>query len=271
MTQVEVVALWAGLLTGVASIVLSIVAIVTSILADRRSVSVSQHVIQSLQKIETTVAQQSGDTRQLIKAAWDKLLGAVDHQVLDRPNDSSSAKEIAQGIAAELREEFRRASDTTSVSVPGSSAAKSAHIEEVVENLEQSLEALLERMREPTRPRDALEAVLNNVSSLSSEAQALLKVMYQQHLSRNQYQSLLKSPFAGPALIELRRRGLITPVQGQSNNGKPIPCYYFPSDMGKALRAAIQLLPPLPDSIEERMRKDLTATGYPDDDEEVRD
>lgn len=77
MTDVEKVALWIGLLSGAISIALSLVAIVFAILVDKRAKDVSDQTIKSLQKIESAVERQSDDTRELIKAGWDKMLGTV--------------------------------------------------------------------------------------------------------------------------------------------------------------------------------------------------
>src|SRR5579864_4569961 len=78
MNQAESVAFWVGFIGSMVGIVLSIVAIVFSILVDRRSSRISDHTIQSLQKIESAVERLSSDTRELIKAGWDKMLGNVD-------------------------------------------------------------------------------------------------------------------------------------------------------------------------------------------------
>jgi len=64
----QTIALWVGLLSGIVGIVLSVVAIVFTVLVDRRSSQVTGQTIQSLQKIESAVERLSSDTRELIKA-----------------------------------------------------------------------------------------------------------------------------------------------------------------------------------------------------------
>jgi hypothetical protein len=267
VTQVEIVALWAGLITGIASIVLSFVAIAASVLTDRRSSKISEHTIQSLQKIETTVAQQSDDTRQLIKAAWDKLLGTVDRQFID--SGLASAKTIAQGIAAELREELQPSGCGGSSATP-ERGADTDRIDKLIERLESSLEAILRRAPSSARPGQSLDLLLENVSRLSPEAQALLKNIRGHHLSRQQYQKLSESKSLGSAILELRREGLLIPVQ-HSYKGRSVPCYYFPPGVGRQLHAAGPLLPVVPDEVEKMVTDELRATGYPAHDEEPGD
>ena len=78
LNQVETVALWIGVVTGVASIVLSIIAILFARDVDRWSGEVSKQTIRSLESIETTVQRLSEDTGGLIKVAWDRMLGTME-------------------------------------------------------------------------------------------------------------------------------------------------------------------------------------------------
>jgi len=261
MTQVETVALWCGLIGSVAGIVLSILAITVSILSDRRSERISASTIQSLQKIETAVAQQTDDTRQLIKAAWDKLLGAVDRQMSEPGLSPTSAKSVAQGIAAELRDELRLAAIETTSADTVDRPPKEERIGAVVNSLENSLEGLL-------RQKDGglhseLDALVNSISSLSPEAQALLQLIRPKHVTREQYRRLMSTENLRRPVMELRGKGLIIPVQPHKGTGDSSPSYYYPPWLAQSLRRAFPLAPEIPNEVEEAVRADLKAAGYP--------
>ncbi|MGB8412088.1 MAG: hypothetical protein WCE23_04615 [Candidatus Binatus sp.] len=265
MNDVGSVALWVGLIAGIAGIVLSIVAIVAAVLADRRSSRISEHTIRSLQKIESTVGQQSDDTRQLIKAAWDKLLGAVDRPYAD--SASFSAKTIAQGIAAELREELQPVISKTGTELVSIKRDEENRVARVIDSLENSVEGALRHAQENIPSSRSLDALMETVTSLSPEAQALLFAMRRHHLSRNQYQKLRDSSHLSPPLSELRKQGLIIPVQ-HFYGDKALPCYYFPPGLARLYRAACAILPPPPEELLAGVEAELKATGYPDHDDD---
>ena len=261
MDQVQLVALWAGLLTGVASIVLSIVAIVFSFHADKRGSELSKHTIESLQKIETTVGRQSADTTQLIKAAWDKLLGAVDHGNNAVPA-SASAKAIAEGLATELHEDLKVLVAGLGTNGARTPAAAESQLTSVVGKLEEVVEALLRQANAPTGTSDSLDRLINTIAHLSPEAHSLLIAIRRHHLSRNQYRQLGASPFLGSAIAELRRQGLIIPVRHGD-----MPCYFYPPGIGKLVHAAKPLLEPVSQEIESRVQEELKSAGYPEHNE----
>src|SRR5262245_13410053 len=120
MSTVETVALWVGLISSIVSIVLSIVAIVFSLLVERQSSRVAAQTIQSLQKIESAVERLSSDTRELVKAGWDKMLGYVAPPLLNAPIPDAAAKSVASGITAELRADLAPtdAGDNTRAVIP---------------------------------------------------------------------------------------------------------------------------------------------------------
>ena|SRR5436190_17397695 len=103
MNNVEQVALWVGLISGIVSIVMSVVAIAFAVMVDRSSRAVTAQTIKSLQKIESDVERLSSDTRELIKAGWDRMLGSVS---LAYPPESTAPSQLASGIAAELKSEL---------------------------------------------------------------------------------------------------------------------------------------------------------------------
>ena len=249
----QTVALWVGLSGTIVGIVLSIVAIVFSILVDRRSSKVSDQTIQSLQKIESAVERLSSDTRDFIKAGWDKMLGSV-----DRPSPSGgdfSAKEVASGIAAELRAEL------AAIRPEAQTAAKTDEIERVLSSVEASLTAQLRNQPARSRPSEALDTTVAAARTLSQGAQELLRQISRVHLERDEYRKLTQGRF-GDALHELRASGLLIPLQHRNEDGKPIPCYWFSPDMASVIRNAVRFLDKSEPSLRDEVRQELVRVGY---------
>jgi hypothetical protein len=67
VTEVDTVALWVGIITGIASTVLALVAIWFTFVVNQRSTQVSDQTIRSLEAIESAVKRQSTDTNDLIQ------------------------------------------------------------------------------------------------------------------------------------------------------------------------------------------------------------
>jgi hypothetical protein len=259
MNQTESVAFWIGLVGTIAGIVLSIIAIVFSILVDRRSSTVSDKTIQSLQKIESAVERSSSDTRELIKAGWDRMLGNVGVQSPQTAAASDNAKEIAGGIAAELRDELSKLASNVGAS-EGTSKAKFEEIESYLKNLEATLSAQLRAARVDVRPGAKIDEVINSVRNLSPTAYAILKAIERKHLSRAQYQKLTEGPL-GSAILELRQAGLLAPAVHKTSSG-PEPCYYYPSEIASAVRAVIEISGSPHSSAERQVRTELSRVGY---------
>ena len=256
MSQVELVALWAGLIASIAGIVLSIVAITFSILVDRRSSKISDHTIQSLQKIESTVERLSSDTRELIKAGWDKMLGNFSGESPEAPAEIR-ANEISAGIVSELRSELKSLANESSEKAP---SAKD--IEGMIRNLETSLTTQLSDLAASRRPGEQLDRALMKLTKLSPPAKVLLGEISKagRHISRDEYNVLLKTPLEGP-LKELREIGAIIPVVHHAK-GQDIPCYYFPPFAAPAIRGAIPLLEKPAESTIHDVRKELAKIRY---------
>ena len=66
------------MISSIVIVVLSIVTIAFAVLVNNRASDINDKMIQSLQKIEFAVERSSEDTRELIKADWDKMLGNVE-------------------------------------------------------------------------------------------------------------------------------------------------------------------------------------------------
>jgi hypothetical protein len=258
MNQVEAVAFWCGFIASIVGIVLAIVAIAFSILVDRRSSQVSEHTVQSLQKIESVVERLSSDTRELIKAGWDKMLGGVDKSPAPEYSDSN-AKQIAAGIAAELRSELVALS-ADKKSQDGESHQKIEALESYLKDLEASLMGQLRRVTENTRPSVRFEEVTNTIRSLSGRALAFLRAISRAHLTQAEYRILSSGPMRD-SILELRKSGLLAPVVHNTGRGE-VPCYYYPSDIAMIVRAVLDTIPEPPLALQQEVVEQLDSVGY---------
>jgi hypothetical protein len=256
LNQTESVAFWIGLIASITGIVLSLVAIVFSVLVDRRSSTISDKTIQSLQKIESAVERSSSDTRELIKAAWDKMLGQVDREPTQTTGDSS-AKQIAAGIAAELRSEL---SNLAGKNDPAQKQPSVEHLERYLKDLEASLSAQLQASRPSDNSQLNFAIVLDQVRHLSERSVALLRAIRSRHLSQSQYRRLAEGPL-GESMLQLRRHALIVPVVHKTDHG-PEPCYWMPGEIAKVVREAVLLMPKPSASVEAEISEELAKVGY---------
>jgi hypothetical protein len=262
MTDVEKIALWAGLIASIVSIVLSIVAIVFARMVDRSARDVSAQTIKSLQKIESYVERVSSDTTGLIKAGWDRMLGNVARPPTDDANNS--AKEIAAGLLAEMRAELGLSEDEQHDDASPSSPSRGEKLNEAFDNLKSSLEAQLRTQRSSDRPGEAVDRIMDLLASLTPEAQTLASVIGNNgyHITFDQFQRLLRKSPLGDALSDLRDKGLLVPLEGLSGTGKPIPVYYFPSGLSDTVRAALLLLPETDPDLRSFIVSELETVGY---------
>jgi hypothetical protein len=196
------------------------------------------------------------------------MLGGVDRAPLPTQGDAG-AKEVAAGIAAELRSEL--ASLNTAKPGGDTAEARIAGLESYLKNLEASLSAQLKAQQADPRPSVKFESVLEAIGDLTRPAQALLRGISRVHLTKSEYQHLSQGRL-GPALVELRKVGLLVPVVHKTSHG-PEPCYYFPPGISKIARAALHVLPEPAQEIQQDVTKELKAVGYPsghgDDDRPV--
>ena len=102
LAQVETVGIWAGLLSAVVSIVLSVVAILFARDVDRRSMEISNQTIRSLESIQSTVQRLSDDTGGLIKVAWERMLGTMGAATAQ---PDSELQGLLYGLLAEFRQD----------------------------------------------------------------------------------------------------------------------------------------------------------------------
>jgi hypothetical protein len=256
MSDVEKIALWAGLIGSIVSIVLSIVAIWFAVHVNSRSEAVSDQTIRSLQKIESFVQRLSDDTSGLIKAAWDKMVGSM-YRTEGAAAQVSNAKEIASGLTAELKTEIEEKA------TPGQEATSSEtarRIEKAIEVFEKALEVQIASTRDQ-RSGHRTYPLYRVLKRLSPAALALLSGIRNRHLTRAQYRFLLDSGL-GTSVRELRKAGVLVPLEGVDPFGKKGPVYWFPSGSAAQVRQALLALGP-PDS-ESRNAVDgaLKAAGY---------
>ena len=85
--------LWAGLIASIAGIVLSVAALIFGVWVNNRATEVRDQTIKSLQKIESAVERLSEDTRGLINAGWDKMLGGFGTSTESRTNEDEDEKQ----------------------------------------------------------------------------------------------------------------------------------------------------------------------------------
>lgn len=256
MTEVEKIALWAGLISSIVSIALSVVATVFAILVNHRSEKVSDQTIKSLQKIESTVERLSEDTSGLIKAAWDTMLGSVSGTMARGAlGTSSAAHEIASGLASEVRSEIAvtgQGGDTV--------ANLSKRIESALQKLQTSIEGQLKVQSRPNRPA-AVFSKLEMLESLSPLAQELTRgLLSGGHLSQAQYNSLETGPLK-KTISELREAGLLVPLKGHDDDQGNL-VYWFSPGTSKNIRSALQLLPTVPASMKDVIKSELDKIDY---------
>jgi hypothetical protein len=261
MNQVESVAFWVGMIGSIVGIVLSLVAIVFSVLVDRRSSTISDRTIQSLQKIESAVERSSSDTRELIKAGWDKMLGSVDRSPTSTSGEAS-AKEVAAGIVAELRSELKTLAPEKSTD-DVESKSRVDQLEKYIKDLETSLVAQLKTAHSDVRPSVKFDEVSETIRQLSEPAYAVLRAIRYRHLTQKQYRDLSDGPY-GQAIAELRRNGLLAPVVHKTDRG-PEPCYFMPASTSRLASAAMQVLPKPNPALTHEIKSELRRIGYPVD------
>lgn len=271
LTDVETVGLWAGILVGVASVVLAIVAIYFSIEVDRRSAATAAETIRSLERIESAVKAQSQDTRDLIKVGWERMLGNVGSPARPQAADEG-IREVAAGLAAEIRAELGigEVGDGAPDGEPGTqvpegyvtTAEQGDRLEQALAQLRDTIETQLLATREG--PADEVQFWLEKLSDLPESAQVVARAVSPSHITADQWRELRRTRVPGRGLLELRRRGILIPLEGVKRDGTDTLVYWFPPTASRAIRAAVLLLPePDPGTLSYVQRR-LAAVGYPD-------
>lgn len=284
MDVVSAAATWVGLFTGIAGIILSIVAIWFTMAVDKRSRETTNQTIGSMQKIEGLVDRTSTDVGGLIRAAWDRMLGTVQGSNAGA-SDPDATRAIAAGLAAELRAELLGSGEQSDdepqqsdvpaeageVEASGGANGTSARERPADQGRDQQLDRIEQLDRAIRRLENSLEAQLRPdggtavdpvslMRSLSPVALGLLRALaeHQAHLERDEYIKLRRQfPFRG-ALNELREAGLVVPLAG----GGDEPVYWIPGRALGVVGAGLLTVPPEPLEIKNRVRRALIAVGY---------
>jgi hypothetical protein len=260
MDNVEHVALWVGLIASIVSIVLSGVAIAFAVMVDRGARAVTAQTIKSLQKIESDVERVSSDTRDLIKAGWDRMLGSVP---LAHATDTGARGELAAGIAAEVKSELATVVHETD---KATQEILERRLVDVIDAFESSLTTVPRTESRVSRRSVAVEEVRSRLELLSPGALAMAAAIVgeNRHLEAEQYRELRDGP-SGGALRELRRAGLLAPhvAAGKSDNDPPV--YFFPGRLPSTLRTALPLVASPGREADELVRAELKRVGYSPD------
>lgn len=249
MTQVELVALWSGLIASVVSIALSIVAIVFALWVNTRADRVNKQTIESLRRIEGLTEDMSRDIKELIKSAWDAMLFSP------QVNSSSSSfetqregeNEVVAGLVSEMQSQLQEGSAQS------------------LETLRQLIDELRETVRQNSGSDDReqrLSEIRAAVRTLPPETVELARQLSRGHLDRDQYRELLrKSPLAS-SLRRLRQRKLLVPLTGTTPDGNEVPVYWFPPDKYELIQAALLVAPDPPADVRDEVRRELERVNH---------
>jgi len=243
-------------MSSVASIVLSVVAIAFAIWVNNRASEIDNQMIRSLQKIESTVERVSSDTRELITAGWNKMLGGIGpDDVADAADDSREA--ISGGLATEVRSELLADEGAS----PPASPDRLERIQRTLEDLQQTVAAQLGQRPIPSGKH--IDLVLRRMSMLPIEARSILEVLASgRHIDRKEYVAAMKDPVLGDPLRSLRKAGLLVPLEGVGEDGDPVPVYHLPPGWVRRIRTALKLTGEIPDEIQSKVRATLSQHGY---------
>jgi hypothetical protein len=254
MTQVELVALWAGLISCIVGIVLSIVAIVSSILTNIRLERVTDQTVKSLQKIESDVQRISEETTGLIKAGWERMLGMTSG-VAPFPMTASSAKEIAEGLTSEIRTAIEEARGSGSEDLPKINSA----LREIRNTIAAQMGTITDY-----GPRKLPMSLDQRVSRLPDIAIELAYRISRYHLTRKQYETLKSDAFMGEYISRLRRMGILVPLRGHSEGSGEVreTVYWFPPDAADDIKAALTLSRHTTPEIRELVNSHLIDINY---------
>ena len=256
MNQLIDVATWVGLFAGVVGMALAVVAIWFTFSTDARSRRVSEQMIRSLQKIETSVERSSADTQGLIKVAWDRMLGDS-RQSVGSPDQSDSEPDSANNqIAAGLAEEVR-----SELSDKNGALDEDRLVQRITEAIQAQLRA---GQSSGGRISDRVDYWLRTITHLSPPALALAQIMAKDgHLNRSQYRSLsaANSTYAR-AIRELRTKGVITALAGEGEPRSQQPVYWFSPNDSRFIATALSLVPEVAGPRKDQLIKDLERVGY---------
>jgi hypothetical protein len=255
VTDVDKVALWAGLIASVAGIVLSIVAIVFAVLGSLRLEKVTDATIRSLQKIESDVGYVHEQTSGLLKAGWEKMLTSVSS---DKQGFASMPQVDVKGIAAGIASEIRSAvEDLKEHSAQENPETKGAwkELEETIKDMQSTLA----HMSATSSDEGKVSDLDQQFAGLPPEARELAYQVRGGHLSAGEYKMLKSGPL-GDAVHALRPSGTLVPVLGYAGEGrKKERAYWFSS---RGLLPTVLLSRPDDTELERAVGTELSRVGY---------
>ena len=258
MTISEGTLLLIGLIGTIASIVLALVAIAFAYVVDRRSKAVSDQTIRSLQKIESEVERSSEDTRSLIKAGWDKMLGSVTSPMAAQSEAKQVAEQVAAGLVQELRADLLTSLDDD---IPTVAQSQVDRLDELLQRLEDSVQSQMRGAATVRKPSEALESTLAILQHLSSMTLALVDGISTAHITAEQYKALMDGGVLSEPLRELRTSGLLVPLVGESRQRGPILVYWFPPGRSRSILAALPLVEGVRDDLRTIVGRELERVG----------
>jgi hypothetical protein len=228
MSEVERVATWAGLLMGVAGVVLSCVTIWFATATDRRSREISDQPIRSLQKIEAAVDRTSSDTQGLIKVAWDRMVVRPDSRLLSDQDASTEA--ITSGLTAELKADIVEETAETAEKATGTDLEQQARrLDELEKRLGEVVPRIVEAVTRASADRglrsQRVARLVDALAGLSPSALEFFRILAdnRRHITRHEYLAIRASRLSRN-LDELRRSNLLTPLT--STEGSVV--YFMP-------------------------------------------
>ena len=253
MSQVETVALWAGIFGSVVSIVLAVIAIRFSFWVNDQATVISEKTIEAIQRIEGTVERLSQDTNGLIKVAWEKMV--VPGTPTTDSGDDPADKSVIEGMVAEIREAIVKAS-------PADTSQDMKRFERAIAGLEATMSAELRRPPANTRVSKVDEFVraAGQVTPAGLElVRAIVGVRSggSRHLTSKQYGLLQDGPLQRD-LLQLREAGLLVPRKSPRET-TPV---YFPPYPLDIIRSASLLLDDTPEQIKDRVQSELKRVRY---------
>jgi hypothetical protein len=229
MDQVTTVATWAGLLVGIVSITLAVVAIVTARWVDIRAREINDQVIQSLGKIETQVGGTSEEIKNLIKVAWERMLPSNSSDpVATLASDEEAIRAITAGVAAELRANLTPPIEAILDKEP----LEQSQVEQVItervnasaSTFEQTLLSQL-RVQPPSVASNTFDRVYKTMEQAPPQYRELARALaHRGALTRPQYLALQKSPLFD-FLLQLRHEGYLVPLVEDAIGGNDIVIY----------------------------------------------
>lgn len=259
MNIAEAIALWVGLFAGVVSIVLATVAMVFTYVVDKRSSAINEQMIQSLQKIETSVERVAGDTSDLIKVAWDRMLPGESQNGSGREEESDDAiRAIAAGVAAEMRAELEPLASASQ-----NQAEAVERLDRAVGRIQGAVAAQLAEGRSD-EGSSSVAAMERRLSRLGPREIELLKAVAEtrSHLSRKQYEALVEDSRMREAMRRLRLSRFLMPLKSEDPDEEN-PVYYLAPGSTPRLTALLSMYQkhgPAHDYV----RQHLARVGYLD-------